>query len=532
MTHRRCSTATTPRRSGTRRFAARGEPRAALPWRAATRWRAGTSTAPRRGAARGDARARRGVRRRGRRPARSWSIRCRALIDAGRVGAARARARPARRARSTASSPTSTASRRSSPRASCPRACSSGADHLEPRLRGRVAPAQRRLGDGRRASTSSAARDGEWAVLEDNLRTPSGLAYAARRARGGRAPPCPASRRDVPPAGAGALLGEALRAAAPGRSRDDPFVVLLTDGAGQLRLLGAPHARRAARAPARHARRPRAPAGPSWSRRPAAARRGASTSSTGAPTRTASPTSAARSPRVGEALLEPWRSGRIGLVNAFGTGVADDKLAHAYVEEMIRFYLGEEPVLPSVPTYDLGEPRRCATRRSTASTSSWSSRARATAARAWSSARTRSPSERAPRRARRSSREPEQLHRPGDRRALAPPDRRGRRALQPRHVDLRPFAYSGEGVRVLPGGLTRVALGRGRDGGQLLAERRRQGHMGDEVTERPLIGVSTSEVRIAERVTPTPEGEPPRPRDGAGHEVPAGDRGCGRRCPW
>ena len=44
------------------------------------------------------------------------------------------------------------------------------------------------------------------------------------------------------------------------------------------------------------------------------------------------------------------------MVNAFGTGVADDKLTHAYVEDMIRFYLDEEPLLPSVETFDLGRP--------------------------------------------------------------------------------------------------------------------------------------------------------------------------------
>ena len=43
-------------------------------------------------------------------------------------------------------------------------------------------------------------------------------------------------------------------------------------------------------------------------------------------------------------------------MNAFGTGIADDKLVHAYVEEMVRFYLGEEPLVRSVPTYDPGEP--------------------------------------------------------------------------------------------------------------------------------------------------------------------------------
>ena len=52
----------------------------------------------------------------------------------------------------------------------------------------------------------------------------------------------------------------------------------------------------------------------------------------------------------------PLRPGTLAVVNPFGAGVADDKLAHAYVEEMVRFYLGEEPLLESVPTYDLGDP--------------------------------------------------------------------------------------------------------------------------------------------------------------------------------
>ncbi len=48
--------------------------------------------------------------------------------------------------------------------------------------------------------------------------------------------------------------------------------------------------------------------------------------------------------------------GTLACVNAFGTGVADDKLMHAYVEQMVRFYLGEEPILKSVPTYDPTQP--------------------------------------------------------------------------------------------------------------------------------------------------------------------------------
>ena len=59
---------------------------------------------------------------------------------------------------------------------------------------------------------------------------------------------------------------------------------------------------------------------------------------------------------LGQLLLEPLRAGTLAMVNAFGAGVADDKLAHAYVEEMVRFYLGEEPELHSVQTLDLGRP--------------------------------------------------------------------------------------------------------------------------------------------------------------------------------
>ena len=53
---------------------------------------------------------------------------------------------------------------------------------------------------------------------------------------------------------------------------------------------------------------------------------------------------------IAQLLLEPVLEGTLACVNAFGTGVADDKLMHAYVERMVRFYLDEEPILKSVPT--------------------------------------------------------------------------------------------------------------------------------------------------------------------------------------
>ncbi len=60
---------------------------------------------------------------------------------------------------------------------------------------------------------------------------------------------------------------------------------------------------------------------------------------------------------LGELLLPALESGRLRCVNAFGTGLADDKLAHAYAESMVRFYLGEEPLLRSVPSFDLSDER-------------------------------------------------------------------------------------------------------------------------------------------------------------------------------
>src|SRR4051794_33177718 len=55
------------------------------------------------------------------------------------------------------------------------------------------------------------------------------------------------------------------------------------------------------------------------------------------------------------ALLEPVRRGNLGTVSAFGAGLGDDKLTHGYSEEAIRLYLGEEPIIPIVPTFDLAD---------------------------------------------------------------------------------------------------------------------------------------------------------------------------------
>jgi uncharacterized circularly permuted ATP-grasp superfamily protein len=50
-------------------------------------------------------------------------------------------------------------------------------------------------------------------------------------------------------------------------------------------------------------------------------------------------------------LMEVYQAGRVAIANALGTGVADDKVIYAFVPDMIRYYLGEEPILQNVPTY-------------------------------------------------------------------------------------------------------------------------------------------------------------------------------------
>lgn len=55
-------------------------------------------------------------------------------------------------------------------------------------------------------------------------------------------------------------------------------------------------------------------------------------------------------------LLRAWRSGKVALVNAPGAGVADDKALYPLVPDLIRYFLGEEPILPNVPTYCCAEP--------------------------------------------------------------------------------------------------------------------------------------------------------------------------------
>jgi len=56
-------------------------------------------------------------------------------------------------------------------------------------------------------------------------------------------------------------------------------------------------------------------------------------------------------------LFSAYRAGNVTLANAVGTGIADDKAIYIHVPEMIRFYCGEEPILANVPTWELSKPK-------------------------------------------------------------------------------------------------------------------------------------------------------------------------------
>jgi uncharacterized circularly permuted ATP-grasp superfamily protein len=57
-------------------------------------------------------------------------------------------------------------------------------------------------------------------------------------------------------------------------------------------------------------------------------------------------------------LIEAWRRGNVAIANSPGSGVADDKAIYPYVPAMVRYYLGEEPLIDNVPTYDISDDRQ------------------------------------------------------------------------------------------------------------------------------------------------------------------------------
>jgi uncharacterized circularly permuted ATP-grasp superfamily protein len=154
-------------------------------------------------------------------------------------------------------------------------------------------------------------------------------------------------------------------------------------------------------------------------------------------------------------LVEAYRDGNVSLANSIGTGIADDKAVYHFVPKMIRYYLGEDPILPNVPTYlatvkeDLAyilEHLPELVIKAVNESGGYGMLIGPQASKA-ECERFREKVKKNPR---------NYIAQPVVPLSRAPAfcDE----SMQGRHIDLRPFVLYGEKVTIIPGGLTRVAL--------------------------------------------------------------------------
>lgn len=157
-------------------------------------------------------------------------------------------------------------------------------------------------------------------------------------------------------------------------------------------------------------------------------------------------------------LMRAYRKGTVALANAIGTGVADDKAVYAYVPRLIRYYLSEDPVIDNVETRICREPDALAYTlehlaelvvKPVGESGGYGITIGPRATKG----------EIALARERLLADPANYISQPMIDLSVAPTLIDG--AMEPRHVDLRPFAVTGKTTWVLPGGLSRVALKRG-----------------------------------------------------------------------
>jgi len=158
-------------------------------------------------------------------------------------------------------------------------------------------------------------------------------------------------------------------------------------------------------------------------------------------------------------LLSAYRKGNVTIVNAVGNGVADDKAIYAYVPAMIRYYLNEEAILPNVPTYQMNDReerehvfsnwQQMVFKRTNESGGYGMIMGNKITDSQWNEAKATIEKD---------SRN--FIAQPIIHLSTVPCFIDGK--FQPRHVDLRPYALFGpDGIQIVPGGLTRVALREG-----------------------------------------------------------------------
>ena len=157
-------------------------------------------------------------------------------------------------------------------------------------------------------------------------------------------------------------------------------------------------------------------------------------------------------------IVQAYRKGNVNLANAIGTGIADDKVMYYFVPAMIRFYMGEEPILPNVPTYlsmfdkdreymleNIGQLVVKAANESGGYGMLIGPHA------------TREEHEKFRQAIRADPRN--YVGQPVISLSRSPSFCDG--AIEGRHIDLRPYILYGEKITIIPGGLTRVALRKG-----------------------------------------------------------------------
>jgi uncharacterized circularly permuted ATP-grasp superfamily protein len=158
-------------------------------------------------------------------------------------------------------------------------------------------------------------------------------------------------------------------------------------------------------------------------------------------------------------LMSAYRKGNVAIVNAVGNGVADDKAVYAYVPDMIKYYLNEEIILPNVPTYSLENEdekkyvfdniEKMVLKRTNQSGGYGM---------VMGNRATEKELKEVKKAVKKTARE--FIAQPIIKLSTVPCFIDGK--LQPRHVDLRPYALCGpNGIHIVPGGLTRVALREG-----------------------------------------------------------------------
>jgi uncharacterized circularly permuted ATP-grasp superfamily protein len=302
---------------------------------------------------------------------------------------------------------------------------------------------------------------GDFRVLEDNVRTPSGVSYVIenRRAISHVLPEVLASTRIRPVDSYPAQLLAALRAAAPA-GVNDPTVVVLTPGVHNSAYFE--HTLLAREMGVELVEgRDLVCSGSEVAMRTTGGERRVDVIYRRIDDDFLDPVHFRADSMIGVAgLLNAARAGKVTIANAVGNGVADDKLLYTYVPALIRYYLNEEPILPNVPAYRLDdgpEVLEFALQRLDSLVfkpvdgsggagiviGSRASEAELEALRA------------------RIVADPRGWIAQQEVALSMVPTLIGNR-LRGRHVDLRPFAVNdGERVWVLPGGLTRVALPEG-----------------------------------------------------------------------